>query len=85
MCLVIKTTCVDREKPLREGAFSFAGIALFPPLDKRNIRDEVKALRVALERYIGELGARCLSTISREVGLCATVSNGYLCTTIRIE
>ena len=43
-CLVFKTTYVDREKPLREGAFSFAGMPLFPPLDKRNIRDEVKGL-----------------------------------------
>ena len=42
--MVIKTTYVDREKPLREGAFFFTGIALFPPLDKRNIRDEVKGL-----------------------------------------
>ena len=57
----------------------------FPPLDKRNTRDKAKGLRVASERHIEELGARCLSTISREAGLCATVSNGYLCTTIRIE
>ena len=42
--MVFKTTYVDREKPLREGAFSFAGMPLFPPLDKRNIRDEVKGL-----------------------------------------
>ena len=61
--LVIKTTYVDREKPLREGAFFFAGMALFPPLDKRNIRDEVKGLRVTSERYIGELSVRCLSTL----------------------
>ena len=43
-CLVIKTTYVDREKPLREGAFFFTGTALFPPLDKRNTRDKVKGL-----------------------------------------
>ena len=84
-CLVFKTTCIDRGKPLREGAFFFTRRTLFPPLDKGNTRDKAKGLRVASERYIGELGARCLSTISREVGLCATVSNGYLCITIRIE
>ncbi|KXB76067.1 hypothetical protein HMPREF3185_00538, partial [Porphyromonas somerae] len=38
------TTCIDRGKPLREGAFFFKGIALFPPLDKRNTRDKVKGL-----------------------------------------
>jgi len=43
-CLVFKTTCIDREKPLREDAFSFTEMALFPPLDKRNPRDKVKGL-----------------------------------------
>ena len=62
-CLVFKTTCIDAEKPLREGTFFFTGIALFPPLDKINIRDEVKALRVTSERYIGELSVRYLSTL----------------------
>ena len=37
----------------------------FPPLDKRNTRDKAKGLRISSERYIGELSARCLSTISR--------------------
>ena len=64
-CLVFKTTCVDRRISLREGAFFFARMVLFPPLDKRNIRDKTKGLRITSERYIGELGVRCLSTISR--------------------
>ena len=64
-CLVFKTTCIDRRIPLREGAFSFTRRILFPPLDKRNTRDKAKGLRITSERYIGELSARCLSTISR--------------------
>ena len=55
-CLVFKTTCIDRGKPLREGAFFFTGTALFPPLDERNTRNKAKGLRVASERHIGELG-----------------------------
>ena len=55
-CLVFKTTCVDRGKPLREGAFFFTGRTLFPPLNKKNTRDKAKGLRVASERHIGELG-----------------------------
>ena len=43
-CLVFRTTCVDREKPLREGAFFFTRMTLFPPLDKRNTRDKTKGL-----------------------------------------
>ena len=62
-CLVFKTTYVDTEKSLREGAFSFMGMALFPPLDKRNTRDKAKGLCISSERYIGELGVRCLSRI----------------------
>ena len=50
-------------------------MALFPPLNKRNIRDEVKGLRVTSERYIGELSVRCLSTIHRERDSAATVSH----------
>ena len=45
--------------------FSFTSMALFPPLDQRNTRDKAKGLRITSERYIGELGARYLSTISR--------------------
>ena len=41
-CLVFKTTYIDREKPLREGAFFSTRIALSPPLDKRNTRDKAK-------------------------------------------
>ena len=44
--------------PSREGT-------LFPPLDKRNTRDKAKGLRITSERYIGELGVRCLSTINK--------------------
>ena len=43
-CLVFKTTCIDRRKPLREDAFSFTRRTLFPPLDKRNTRDKAKGL-----------------------------------------
>ena len=58
MCLVFKSTCIDRRKPLREGAFSFARTMLFPPLDNRNTRDKAKGLRVTSERHIVELGVR---------------------------
>ena len=43
-CLVFKTTYVDTEKSLREGAFLFTRIALFPPLDRRNVCDKAKGL-----------------------------------------
>ena len=43
-CLVFKTTCVDRGKLLRGGAFFFARTALFPPLDKKNVCDKAKGL-----------------------------------------
>ena len=46
----------------------------FPPLDKRNTRDKAKGLRVALERHIGGLGARCLSALNRGQHSPATVS-----------
>ena len=80
MCLVFKTTYIDRGKPLCEGTFFFTRIALFPPLDKRNTRDKAKGLRVSSERHIEDLGAQCLSSLNRgqdsrqqsheEVGLC---------------
>ena len=73
-CLVFKTTYVDAEKPLREGAFFFTRRTLFPPLDKRNTCDKAKGLRITSERHIGELGVRCLSTINRELDSAATVS-----------
>ena len=73
-CLVFKTTCIDAEKPLREGAFSLTRMALSPPLDKRNTRDKAKGLCVASERHIRELGVRCLSTINRAQDSAATVS-----------
>ena len=44
MYLVFKTTYIDREKPLREGAFFFTRTMLFPPLDKRNTCDKAKGL-----------------------------------------
>ena len=49
-CLVFKTTCVDRGKPLRECAFFFARTKLFSPLDKRNTCDKAKGLRLSSER-----------------------------------
>ena len=73
-CLVFKTTYIDAEKPLREGAFFFTRRTLFPPLDKRNTRDKAKGLCITSERYIGELGVRCLSTINREQDSAAIVS-----------
>ena len=45
--------------------FFFTRMVLFPPLDKRNIRDKAKGLRITSEGYIGELGVRCLSSINR--------------------
>ena len=45
--------------------FFFTRTMLFPSLDKRNTRDKAKGLRITSERYIGELGARCLSTLNR--------------------
>ena len=44
MCLVFKTTCVDRGKALREGAFSFTRRTLSPPLNKRNTCDKAKGV-----------------------------------------
>ena len=38
---------------------------LFPPLDKRNPRDKAKGLCISSEGHIGELRARCLSTLKR--------------------
>ena len=72
--LVFKSTCIDRRIPLREGAFSFTRTALFPPLDKRNARDEAKGLRITSERHIVELGVRRLSTLNRGQDSAATVS-----------
>ena len=43
-CLVFKTTYIDAERPLLEGAFSFTETALFPSLDKRNTCDKAKGL-----------------------------------------
>ena len=33
--------------------FFFTRMVLFPPLDKRNIRDKAKGLRITSERHIG--------------------------------
>ena len=49
--LVFKTTCIDGGKPLREGAFFFARMVLFPPLDKRSTRDKAKGLCISSERH----------------------------------
>ena len=64
-CLVFKTTYIDGGKPLREGTFSFTRRTLFPPLNKRNTHDKAKGLCSTSERYVGELGVRCLSTLNR--------------------
>ena len=42
--MVFKTTYIDAEKLLREGAFFFTRIALFPPLNKRNTHDKAKGV-----------------------------------------
>ena len=55
-CLVFKTTYIDRGKPLREGAFFFTRRTLFPPLDKRSIRDKAKSLRITSEVVYREAG-----------------------------
>ena len=64
-CLVFKTTYVDTEKSLREGAFFFTRTMLFPPLDKKNTRDKAKGLRITSVRYVVGLSVRCLSIINR--------------------
>ena len=64
MCLVFKTTYIDREKSLREGAFFFTRTMLFPPLDKRNTRDQVKGLCITSGRYIAGLDVRYLSALN---------------------
>ena len=56
---------MDMGKPLREGAFFFTRMTLFPRLNKRNTRDKAKGLRITSERRIGELDERCLSTLNR--------------------
>ena len=75
-CLVFKTTCIDRRIPLREGAFFLYENDVFFLRWIRGIRAIKARACVSLRRrHIGELGARCLSTISRGgVGLSATVS-----------
>ena len=45
--------------------FFFTRMALSPPLDKRNTRDKAQGFRITSERYIGELGVRCLSTLNK--------------------
>ncbi len=51
---------------------------LFPPLNKRNTCDKAKGVRIASERYIGEVGVRCLSTLNRGQDSPATVSDSAL-------
>ena len=51
----------------REGHLSLRWI-------KRIICDKAKGLRITSERYIGEMGVRCLSTINRAQDSAATVS-----------
>ena len=48
--------------------------ALFLPLDKKNMCDKSKGLRITLEKHIVELGVRYLSTLNREQDSAATVS-----------
>ena len=53
---------MDRGKPLWEGAFFFARIALPPPLDKRNTHDKAKGLRNGLKSFTHKKEAPELST-----------------------
>ena len=63
--MVFKTTYIDRGKLLRDGAFFLMRMALFPPLNKRDMCDKAKGLRTTSERSIGELDVRSLSTLNR--------------------
>ena len=40
----LRTTYIDAEMPLWEGAFFLTRTILFPPLNKRNTRDKAKGL-----------------------------------------
>ena len=51
MCLVFKTTYIDAEMPLWEGAFSITRTMLFPPLNKRNTRDKAQGLCITSEGH----------------------------------
>ena len=52
-CLVFKTTYIDAEKPLREGAFFFTRRTLFPSLDKRNTRDKgMPSPALAIDKFV---------------------------------
>ena len=45
--------------------FFLRGSGTSPPLDKKNVCDKVKGLRITSERYIVGLSVRCLSIINR--------------------
>ena len=68
--LVFKTTYIDRGKPLREGAFFFTRMILFPPLDKKNTRDKAKGLP---DHFGGAYrgAGRAWGTINWELAHCA--------------
>ena len=51
--VVFKTTCVDRGKALREGAFSRTRTTLFPPLDKENPRAKQGASKWSHSPHLG--------------------------------
>ena len=55
-CLVFKTTCIDKRKPLSGRRFFLHEKDTFPLLDKRNTRDKAKGLRITSERYIEGAG-----------------------------
>lgn len=54
--------------------FFFMSRTLFPSLDKRNTRDMAKGLCITSKRDVGELGARCLSTLNGGQDSATTVS-----------
>ena len=52
-CLVFKTTYIDAENPLREGAFFFTRRMLFLRWIRGNTRDKAKGLYISSERHTG--------------------------------
>ncbi|KXB71932.1 hypothetical protein HMPREF3185_01902 [Porphyromonas somerae] len=64
MCLVFKTTYIDKGKPLWEGTFFFARRTLFPTLDKRNACDKAKGLPGHFGEVYRRTGRALLCTAS---------------------
>ena len=67
--MVFKTTCLDRGRALREGSFFFAGIALLPLLDERNLRDRASLFTLNWRAILARIGAQ----VRGFSYLCATI------------